>query len=137
VVSTGDRQEPFHVLDVDGTVDESARRFVRHLAACDYSPATSRSYLLSLLQWLRFLTAVGADWNRAERHGAFRSVDARCRQSAATSQQRGPGRVGELGDRETGKPTLSEPMRRRFPCLSFPPRESPTATGDSRSVSLD
>ncbi len=68
MVSTGDRQEPFHVLDVDGTVDESARRFVRHLAACDYSPATSRSYLLSLLQWLRFLTAVGADWNRAERH---------------------------------------------------------------------
>jgi hypothetical protein len=37
------------------------------LVACDYSAASCRSYLLSLLRWLRFLSAVSVAWDRAER----------------------------------------------------------------------
>jgi len=48
-------------------VDDAVRGFVLNLVACDYSPATCRSYVLSLLRWLRFLTAVDVAWDRAER----------------------------------------------------------------------
>ena len=67
VVATGDGSEPFQLVDVDGGVDVVVQGFVRHLVACDYSPATVRSYLLSLLRWYRFLAAVGVGWDRAER----------------------------------------------------------------------
>ncbi|MEU4323425.1 tyrosine-type recombinase/integrase [Nocardia fluminea] len=68
VITTDDPIEPACLVDVDGRVDEHARQFVRHLSACDYSPATCRSYLLSLLRWLRFLAAVQVPWNQAARH---------------------------------------------------------------------
>lgn len=67
VVVSDDPLEPVRLVDVDGVADEPVRQFIRHLVACDYSPATCRSYALSLLRWLRFLAAVDVAWNRAER----------------------------------------------------------------------
>ncbi len=54
---TSDALEPVRLLDDNGRADESVRGFVRNLVACDYSPATCRSYVLSLLRWRRFLIA--------------------------------------------------------------------------------
>lgn len=67
VTLTEDLLEPVQLLDADGSIDETVRQFVRHLVACDYSSATCRSYVLSLLRWLRFLVAVEVPWDRAER----------------------------------------------------------------------
>ena len=64
---TADVGEPVCLLDDHGVVNDAVRGFVRNLVACDYSPATCRSYVLSLLRWLRFLTAVDVAWDRAER----------------------------------------------------------------------
>jgi len=64
---TSDGLEPVRLLDDNGCSDESVRGFVRNLIACDYSPATCRSYVMSLLRWRRFLAAVDIAWDRAER----------------------------------------------------------------------
>ncbi|MFC8532071.1 tyrosine-type recombinase/integrase [Nocardia sp. NPDC057227] len=68
VLANGDRGEPARLVDAAGATDEHVAQFVRHLVACDYSPATVRSYLLSLLRWLRFLSAVEVGWDQAARH---------------------------------------------------------------------
>lgn len=62
-----DPLEPGRIVDVDGSVDQPAAQFARHLVACDYSPHTSRAYLRSLLLWYRFLHAIDVPWNQAER----------------------------------------------------------------------
>ncbi|HTT90490.1 MAG TPA: site-specific integrase [Acidimicrobiales bacterium] len=67
VEATSDILEPVRLLDDDGCADESGRGFVRNLVACDYSTATCRSYVLSLLRWRRFLVAVDIAWDHAER----------------------------------------------------------------------
>jgi site-specific recombinase XerD len=64
---TSDDLEPVRLLDDRGSPDNSVGGFVRNLVACDYSPATCRSYVLSLLRWRRFLVAVDVAWDRAER----------------------------------------------------------------------
>ena len=106
---TADVGEPVCLLDDHGVVNDAVRGFVRNLVACDYSPATCRSYVLSLLRWLRFLTAVDVAWDRAERRdvrdfvlwmkGADNSQRHRRRPGAAA-----PGTVNTV----TGKRTLSE-----------------------------
>ena len=108
VVNTGDLLEPVRLVDVDGAADEPVRQFIRHLVACDYSPATCRSYALSLLRWLRFLAAVDVAWNRAERRDVRDFV--LWLKSADNPQRRRrrpdaplPGSVNQV----TGKRTLS------------------------------
>lgn len=50
-----------------GTVVVPVAEFLLGLHAGDASPATVHSYALALLRWWRFLSAVGVDWDRAER----------------------------------------------------------------------
>ena len=102
-----DPLEPAVIFDVDGTVDQPARQFVRHLSACDYSPETSRAYLRSLLLWYRFLNAIDVPWNQAERRDVrdfvlwlrvAKNPQRRARRQDGTA----PGEVNSI----TGKRTL-------------------------------
>ena len=70
VVATGDRWEPYRLVDGDGAVVEAATLFFCDLQAAGRSPATARSYGLDLLRWFRFLWAIGVPWERATRAGA-------------------------------------------------------------------
>jgi integrase/recombinase XerC len=108
VTLTKDLLEPVQLLDADGAIDETVRQFVRHLVACDYSSATCRSYVLSLLRWLRFLAAVDVPWDRAERREVrdfvlwMRGADNPQRHRRPGTSP--PGTINPV----TGKRTLSE-----------------------------
>ena len=69
--ATGDRYEPYQLIDPDGAVMEAAAAFFRDLLAAGRAESTVRSYAYDLLRWLRFLDAAGVAWDRATR------VDAR------------------------------------------------------------
>ena len=56
---TGERHEPYRLVDVDGPVVEAVAGFFRDLLAAGRSEATVRSYGMDLLRWFRFLWAVG------------------------------------------------------------------------------
>ncbi|HTF48426.1 MAG TPA: site-specific integrase [Pseudonocardia sp.] len=107
VVATGDPREPFQLHDVDREVDWSVGEFVRHLVACDYSAASCRSYLLSLLRWLRFLSAVSVAWDRAERRDV-RDFVLWMRGADNPQRQRRGGVLAGSVNGVTGKPELSE-----------------------------
>jgi integrase len=64
---TGDVLVPYVLIAPSGEVFEPASEFSRELMARDHSPLTVRSYLFDLLQWLRFLSLAGVDWDRAGR----------------------------------------------------------------------
>lgn len=108
VTATEDLLEPVQLLDADGSIDEGVRQFVRHLIACDYSSATCRSYVLSLLRWLRFLAAVDVPWDRAERREVRDFVlwmkGADNPQRRRRPERSLPGTINPV----TGKRTLSE-----------------------------
>jgi site-specific recombinase XerD len=70
VVATGDRLEPFRLVDGDGVVVVAVREYFRDLQAAGRSEATLRSYGLDLLRWFRFLWSAGARWDRATRSEA-------------------------------------------------------------------
>ena len=67
LVATGERWEPYRLLDGDGVVVDSAQAYFGHLRAAGRSEPTIRSYGLDLLRWLRFLWAAGVAWDRATR----------------------------------------------------------------------
>ena len=67
LVDTGDRAEPFRLLDPDGEVVPAVAAYFRELQASGRSAATLRSYGMDLLRWFRFCWAVGLDWDRATR----------------------------------------------------------------------
>jgi integrase len=67
VVATGDRVEPFRLVDGDGAVVLPVREYLRDLQAAGRSDATLRSYGLDLLRWFRFLWAAEVAWDRAAR----------------------------------------------------------------------
>lgn len=67
LVATGDRWEPYRLVDGGGAVVEAVASFFRDLQAAGRSPATVRSYGLDLLRWFRFLWAIGVSWERATR----------------------------------------------------------------------
>jgi len=71
LVETGDRVEPFRLLDPAGVRVEAVSEFFRELQAAGRSPATLRSYGMDLLRWFRFCWAIDVAWDRATR------VDAR------------------------------------------------------------
>ena len=64
---TGDRWEPYRIVDAGGTPVTAVAEFFRDLQAAGRSEATLRSYGHDLLRWFRFLWAVGVPWNRATR----------------------------------------------------------------------
>lgn len=68
LVATGERQEPFRLVDGDGLVVSAAAEFFCDLQAAGRPDSTIRSYGLDLLRWFRFLWAAGVGWRatRAE-----------------------------------------------------------------------
>jgi site-specific recombinase XerD len=67
LVVTGERQEPFRLVDDDGVVVLAAAEFFCDLQAAGRPDPTIRSYGLDLLRWFRFLWAAGVSWERATR----------------------------------------------------------------------
>ncbi len=67
LVSTGDRYEPFRLIDAGGAAAEPVTACFRDLLAGGRSEATVRSYGMDLLRWFRFIDAAGVAWDRASR----------------------------------------------------------------------
>ncbi len=67
LVATGERQEPFRLVDGDGLVVAAAAEFFCDLQAAGRPDSTIRSYGLDLLRWFRFLWTAGVPWERATR----------------------------------------------------------------------
>jgi Phage integrase, N-terminal SAM-like domain len=99
LVSTGDRYEPFRLIDADGAVAEPVTAYFRDLLAAGRLEATVRSYAHDLLRWYRFLHAAGVAWDQASRieGPGFLPVAAGFREAAASALGRawpGSGRCG-------------------------------------------
>ena len=67
VIATGDRYEPYRMLDADGVGVEPVTAFFRDMLAAGRAEATVRSYGMDLLRWFRFLWAIEVAWDRATR----------------------------------------------------------------------
>jgi len=67
LVATGERWEPYRLVDADGVTVGAARAYFGHLQAAGRSEATIRSYGVDLLRWFRFLRAAGVSWQEATR----------------------------------------------------------------------
>ena len=67
LVATGDRWEPYQLLDSGGAPVEAVRVYFGHLQAAGRPEPTVRSYGLDLLRWFRFLWAAGVCWDQATR----------------------------------------------------------------------
>ncbi|MBS2531209.1 hypothetical protein KGQ20_00320 [Catenulispora sp. NF23] len=55
LVETGDRYEPYRLVDADGAAVEPVAVFFQELLASGKAAATVRSYGMDLLRWWRFL----------------------------------------------------------------------------------
>jgi len=68
LIATGDRYEPYRLVDADGAVVAAATTYFRDLLAAGRAESTVRSYGMDLLRWFRFLWAdTGVAWDRATR----------------------------------------------------------------------
>jgi hypothetical protein len=67
LVETGDRYEPYRLLDRDGVTVEAVAVYFQELLAAGKAPSTVRSYGMDVLRWWRFLQVVGIPWDRATR----------------------------------------------------------------------
>jgi site-specific recombinase XerD len=65
LVGTGEREQPYRLVDADGASVQPVAAFFADLQAAGRSSATLRSYGLDLLRWFRFLWAAGIGWDRA------------------------------------------------------------------------
>ena len=65
LVATGERFDPYRLLDPNGEVVQGAAVFFAELQAAGRSVATLRSYGMDLLRWFRFLWAVEVAWDEA------------------------------------------------------------------------
>jgi hypothetical protein len=70
LVATGDRWEPYRLLDPGGASIGAAGAYFGHLQAAGRAELTIRSYGMDLLRWFRFLQAIGVPWNHAVRSDA-------------------------------------------------------------------
>ena len=70
LVATGDRWEPYRLVDPHGAVVAAAGAYFFHLQAAGRAEATVRSYGMDLLRWFRFLWAARVAWDRAARSDA-------------------------------------------------------------------
>jgi integrase len=67
IAETGDRYEPYRLVDGDGAVVEGVTAFFRDLLAAGRAESTVRSYGMDLLRWFRFVWAAEVPWDRATR----------------------------------------------------------------------
>ncbi len=87
LVATGDRYEPYRLVDGEGMAVAAAAAFFQDLLAAGRADSTVRSYGMDLLRWFRFLQAgTGVAWDQATR------ADARdfCRWLQVTGKQPRP-----------------------------------------------
>jgi integrase len=87
LVATGERYEPYRLLDPGGVVVGAVAEYFRDLLAAGRAGSTLRSYGLALLRWFRFCWSdAGVAWDRATR------VDARdfCRWLQVAGKQARP-----------------------------------------------
>jgi integrase len=96
LVATGDRYEPYRLVDADGVAVVAVTAYFRDLLAAGRAESTVRSYGMDLLRWFRFLwSGTGVAWDRATR------VEARdfCRWLQVTGKQPRPRwRAGDEAD---------------------------------------
>jgi integrase len=64
---TDDLFQPYRLVDGRGVRVEPVAAFFAELAACGRPATTQRSYGMDLLRWLRFLWALGVEWDQATR----------------------------------------------------------------------
>ncbi|MEZ0095257.1 tyrosine-type recombinase/integrase [Streptacidiphilus sp. EB129] len=68
LLATGDRYEPYRLVDGEGMAVAAATDYFRDLLAAGRAESTVRSYGMDLLRWFRFLWAdSGVAWDRATR----------------------------------------------------------------------
>ena len=67
LVATGDRWEPYRLVDAAGAAVGPVGAYFGHLLAAGRAELTIRSYGMGLLRWFRFLWAAGVAWDRATR----------------------------------------------------------------------
>ena len=86
LVATGDRYEPYQLIDAGGVVVGPVTAYFRDLLAAGRSELTVRSYGFDLVRWFRFCWAAGVGWDRATR------IEARdfCRWLQVTGKQSRP-----------------------------------------------
>jgi site-specific recombinase XerD len=86
LVVTGDRYEPYQLIDPGGAVVGPVTAYFRDLLAAGRSELTVRSYGFDLVRWFRFCWAAGVGWDRATR------IEARdfCRWLQVTGKQPRP-----------------------------------------------
>jgi len=63
-MATGDRYEPYRLVDGEGVAVVAATAYFRDLLAAGRAESTVRSYGMDLLRWFRFLRAAGVAWIR-------------------------------------------------------------------------
>ncbi|MFJ3840598.1 tyrosine-type recombinase/integrase [Streptomyces sp. NPDC090054] len=107
LVETGERYEPYRLVDGDGVVVEPVAAFFQELLAAGKAAATIRSYGMDLLRWWRFLLAVDVPWDRATRVEArdFSCWIQLTTKPRAAAAKRGPSRSVGAPNPVTGKPT--------------------------------
>lgn len=110
---------PWRLVDAAGADVDFAALWLIDLHACDYSPATLRSYAYDLLSWLRFLAAVEVAWTQASRwevrdwvrwHQTRRNDQRTRRADAAGSERPSAASVNA----KTGKPYLADSYARSY-----------------------
>src|SRR6266852_2159444 len=86
LVATGNRYEPYQLIDPGGAVVAPVTAYFRDLLAAGRSELTIRSYGFDLVRWFRFCWAAGVGWDRATR------IEARdfCRWLQVTGRQSRP-----------------------------------------------
>lgn len=128
LVGTGNRYEPYRLLDPDGVTVEAIAVYFQELLAAGKAPSTIRSYGMDLLRWWRFLQAVGISWDRATRVEArdfSRWIQLTVKPRRAKTSARHPVRAADAPNPVTGKPSAgpgyapttvahSETVLRRF-----------------------
>jgi hypothetical protein len=96
LIATGDRYEPYRLVDADGVAVAAATAYFQDLLAAGRAESTVRSYGMDLLRWFQFLwTGTGVAWDQATR------VEARdfCRWLQVTGKQPRPHwRTGDQAD---------------------------------------
>jgi integrase/recombinase XerC len=123
----------WQVFGADGEPMSAVTWFLDDLSASDCADSTARSYAYDLLRWLRFLAAVGIEWQQATRREVrdfvrwFRSAPNPQRARRGGEAARPP--VGSLNP-QTGKAYLgSGYASRTIICgLHHPHRRRPAPT---------
>jgi hypothetical protein len=112
---TGDRWEPYVLIDPVGERVDAVDVFFRDLQAARRSESTLRSYGMDLLRWFRFLWAIDVAWQRATR---VEARDFSCWIAVVTrkpvrggARQSAPGTVNAVTGKSSPGPGYAETTR--------------------------